>query len=1001
MAKEKKQKISSDPFQVLVDKNADGIVIVDHAGNIQFLNPSAISLFERPETELLGQSFGFPIEGRQISEFSIVRPGGIISVEMSSAKIDWKGKASYLVSLRDVSERKNAFLVQSQMSAIVDYSEDAIFNIDLNGIILSCSKGAENLYGYTPDEIINKPISIFHPPEYLKEIEKKLALLREGKIMNQRETIRFKKDGSRIEVSLTMSVLKDANNNIIGAIEIVRDISKIKTAQRELVSYSKRLEKITEALPGAVFQYRLSADGKVTWPYISRGVSNLWEITTEQLYENPDLMERYTDEDSAEILKVKTEESVRNLTHWKHEFKITTVSGKEKWIYVHSIPEKIDDGSTIWNGVMLDITDRKNAEKDLVLSVDRFKLAIQASNDGIFEWDTKEKVFYSPRYKEILGYSEDEILGTVWEFKSRLHPDDLDRVWTAVMAHLEKRIPYDIEYRLKHKDGEYRWFRARAQAEWDAKTGKAIRLVGSLIDMTEQKKMEKDLQLSLSRFNLAMRASNDGLWEWDTGEKVYYAQRFKELLGYSENEISDRFSEFETRLYPEDIERVKAALKAHFEKRVPYDIEYRLKHKNGQWVPFRARGLAEWDPDTGKPTRMAGSISDLTEQKKMEEQLRQSQKMETVGTLAGGVAHDLNNQLTPICGYLDLSLSRLDPANPVYEYLQTAHLAADRCKEIIQRLMNFSRRSTEGRKNIFLKVSFQELKQFISKLLPANIEIQFDPDQELWPIHGNETELQSIFMNLSVNARDAMPSGGILKIQMANCTAQEAERLKYLRAEPYVHITFTDTGTGMSAETAARIFEPFFTTKPLGQGTGLGLAMVFKIIQEHKGYIGVTTEIGKGTTFNIYIPARPEAISEKKTEGRKEIRAVGSQGQFILFADDEEPIRALGGLFLKHLGFDVLLANDGEEALRIYKEHSKKITGVVMDITMPKMTGRQILKEILGVNSQAKIIVSSGYSAENLEKDFLMEGAKAFLLKPYSLQSFSEILTAVFQMREM
>lgn len=985
------QKRFQDNFQVLIEKNADGIVIVNHEGSIQFVNPAALILFKRSAADLLGKSFGFPIEGENATEFSILRPEGIASVEMRAAKIEWGGSPSFLVSLRDISDRKKALFMESQITAMINYSEDAIFVIDINGIILSCSKGAEILYGYAPEEMIGKLSSIFYPPERAHDLEKILEAIREGKAIRHYETIRRKKDGSRIEVSLTVSLLKDADKNIAGAFVITRDITKLKAAERELIFNSQRMEKITEALPGAVFQYTQTPDGKNSWPYMSRGIRDIYEITPDELYRNPDHLADYTDDDVKE-LALATEESRRNLTPWQREYRIKTPGGKKKWIYAHSIPEKGEDGHVVWNGVMLDITDRKKAEQDLLEAKEFSENLINTANVLVLVLDLRGIVKVANKTAEtITGYTINELIGKNWF--DLIPARHLDEMRAALNKLKTDNFPRHYENPILTKAGQERYL------VWQnnelIENGEVTGTVSFGIDMTEQKKIEKELHLSVARFNLAMQASREGLWEWDTRDKCFFSPQYKNLLGYSQDEMPETLAAFIEQLHPEDYDKTFSLMKQHLEERIPFEVEYRLKHKTGKYLWFEARAQAEWAEGTGAAVRVVGSITDVTEQRKVEDQLRQSQKMEVVGTLAGGVAHDLNNQLTPISGYIDLVLSQLDPTHPHFEFLSTARVSVQRSKEIIQRLMAFSRPSKQERKNIYLKASFQELNSFICKLLPANIAITFKSEEDLWPVHGSEAELQSVFMNLAVNARDAMSEGGKLIIRMRNFSATEAAAQKSLREVPYIFITFEDSGSGMTAEVAARVFEPFFTTKPLGKGTGLGLAMVYKIIQEHEGSISVASELGKGTVFSIYIPAQPDALAEKSQEGRKVIKEIGTRDQSILFADDEESIRTLGDLFLKRLGFSVFLASNGEEAQAIYREHQHKIAAVIMDITMPKMTGKQALEAILGINPNAKIILASGYTADDVHDDLLKQGANAFMSKPYSLQKFSEVLASV------
>jgi PAS domain S-box-containing protein len=382
----------------------------------------------------------------------------------------------------------------------------------------------------------------------------------------------------------------------------------------------------------------------------------------------------------------------------------------------------------------------------------------------------------------------------------------------------------------------------------------------------------------------------------------------------------------------------------------------------------------------GNVTGILGVYADITEKKKIESRLLQSQKMETVGTLAGGIAHDLNNQLTPMRGYIDLVLTQLNPGDPMYGLLQESNRAAIRCSDIVQRLVNFSRRSSREKSLLALKDTFDEVGQFLKKFIPSTIAIDISIEPGLYSVMGNETELQTVFMNLAANARDAMPSGGRIMIHAKNSKDQ-------------VLITFKDSGVGIPKDVLPRIFEPFFTTKAKGVGTGLGLPMVFNIVKDHGGWIDVASDPGKGTTFQIGLPASASEAPTRKETQKSPVLPSGNET--ILLADDEESIRTLAKLFLQRLGYKVILACDGEESLKLYSDHKDEIAAVVLDMTMPKLTGRQTFESIFRINPKAKIILASGYTIEGSPEEFIRQGVRAFIQKPFTIQPFAETLRGV------
>ena len=410
-------------------------------------------------------------------------------------------------------------------------------------------------------------------------------------------------------------------------------------------------------------------------------------------------------------------------------------------------------------------------------------------------------------------------------------------------------------------------------------------------------------------------------------------------------------------------------------------VELTGSRKGGEEFPLEI-SLSSWK--TGQAIFFTAIIRDITERKKLEAELFQSQKMETVGTLAGGIAHDLNNQLTPVKGYLDLLLNQTDPGHPSHHLLSEAGQSAERCAEVIQRLMNFSRSSGQKRTILSPAQILNELKVLLNNFLPANIRVFVDGAENIWPVEANETEFQTVLMNLVVNARDAMPDGGELRLKAEN-----------INVGPHIMISVKDTGIGMPPEVLSHIFEPFYTTKKRGQGTGLGLAMVFKTVKGYGGWIDVSSEVKKGSIFQVYFPAKPNAVVVSTVAGAGILNDFQANGETILFADDEEPIRNLGKVFLERLGYKVLLASDGGEVISIYQNNFKNVAALVLDMTMPKLTGRQMLARVLAINPKAKVIIVSGYTSEGGPRDLVEMGAREFLQKPYTIFPLGKILKSV------
>jgi len=385
---------------------------------------------------------------------------------------------------------------------------------------------------------------------------------------------------------------------------------------------------------------------------------------------------------------------------------------------------------------------------------------------------------------------------------------------------------------------------------------------------------------------------------------------------------------------------------------------------------------------------------EIKERERAEAKLLQSQKMETVGTLAGGIAHDLNNGLTPVIGYLDLLLNQIDKNSPLHPMLTESKQSAKRCVDVVERLLNFSRPSTQKKMLLDVGTLMKEHQKFIASVLPSSIRVESCIQEGLWPVLGNETELGTVLMNLSVNARDAMPYGGTLGFEVSNVQLDEGSVRTGYFPGAYVLVTVCDTGLGIPADILPRIFEPFFTTKKKGKGSGLGLSMAYTIMQAHGGWIDVSSSEDRGTTFHLYFPARPgEKAGYFQAQEKENVLPCGCET--ILLADDEDHVRNMARSFLERLGYTVLLASDGEEAIRVYRENRDAVAGVILDMTMPKLTGKETIHGILSVNPKAKIIVASGYTAEGNPKDLIQEGVRDYLQKPYTILAFSQTLRKV------
>jgi PAS domain S-box-containing protein len=410
-------------------------------------------------------------------------------------------------------------------------------------------------------------------------------------------------------------------------------------------------------------------------------------------------------------------------------------------------------------------------------------------------------------------------------------------------------------------------------------------------------------------------------------------------------------------------------------------VSMTMQRKDGTMIDTSV-SIASFDSE-GAGNGVIVIVEDVTHRKQLEAQLRQAQKMESIGTLAGGVAHDFNNVLTGVIGFTDLMMSRLSPSDPFYNPLQQVRKLGDRAATLTRQLLAFARRQVLDFKNVSLNAAITDSLKFLGRVIGEHIELKLDLNADVYTIHADVAQIEQVLTNLCINARDAMPRGGRLVIETKNITLDETYVDNHPDAKTgnYVMLAVTDNGEGMDQATRERIFEPFFTTKEFGKGTGLGLAMVYGIIKQHGGLIYVYSEPGLGTSFKIYLPA-VEHPAEPISVTRQEIPVGGTET--ILLAEDETAVRELVVAVLASLGYRVITANDGEEALRLFDKYEKEIDLVLSDTIMPRLGGKELYEAVHQRKPEVRFVFMSGYNLDTVGEGGLPVNDVDFLQKPFS-----------------
>jgi PAS domain S-box-containing protein len=628
------------------------------------------------------------------------------------------------------------------------------------------------------------------------------------------------------------------------------------------------------------------------------------------------------------------------------------------------------------------VATRRRVEAALRAGESRLREAQELAHVGNWQWDVlTNRLWWSDELYRIFGVTPGARELTYAEFLERIHPDDRQGVDGAGRVAVEEKRPYEVEYRVIRPDGEVRVVHGHGRVVLDERR-RVVSVVGAAQDITARKVAEEVVFASEQRLRTIIDAqpacvklvSGDGmLLDMNrAGLEMLGADALAQVQGRPviqllNSEDRDRFLEAHRAAREGSPTRIEVGIVA---------LDGSRRRVDSHMVPF--------DILEGARTQrvVLGVSSDVTEWRQLEDQLRQSQKLEAVGLLAGGIAHDFNNLLTAIGGYTEFVLDTLDGADSRKDDLQEVAKAARRGAALTRQLLAVSRRQILQPTVVDVNAMVSDVQNLLRRTIPENIKLQLDLSSVLERVRADRGQLEQVLLNLAINAGDAMPHGGLLRLATENVHVDEAEarRRPPMPPAPYVRLTVSDSGTGMTPETQARIFEPFFTTKARGKGTGLGLATVYGIIKQSDGFIWVDSQIGRGTTFEIFLPVVHEAV-EAITETAPVLEFKGGS-QTILLAEDDGAVRRLARDVLIRHGYDVLEARDGDEALAVAHGHAGAIDLLVTDVVMPGLSGRDLADRLMEFRPGIRVLYTSGYT-ENIIMRTGFQGDLTLLAKPF------------------
>ncbi len=784
--------------------------------------------------------------------------------------------------------------------------------------------------------------------------------------------------GRLIDVRVIAEAIRDASGRITAVQGALQDITERVAAERETL----RLEAETNALARRL---------KTTLESITDAfftVDRQWRFT----FVNPRaeaVLGRPRDELLGQNGFTLFPESIG--TRFEHEYRAamegqTTVHFEEyyapfdKWLDVTIYPSS--EGLAVH---LRDVSAEHANREALRLSDERFRLLSRATNDVVWDWDLASgRMWWNEAYQSTFGYSGQAGEDFAASWIEHVHADDRERVVARVEAAIASgQTVWSDEYRYLHADGRVLHVADRGFILRDAQE-RPQRMIGSMTDVTERKRSEERLAeqaalLDRAQDAILVRDLDDRIRYWNKSAERMYGWAADEVLGQPIARV----------LYGDPAPFREATRQVYATGEWTGEIEQITKDGKpvtvvGRWSLVRA-------PD-GAPRSILAINTDVTEKKRLEQQFLRAQRLESIGTLAGGVAHDLNNVLAPIL--MAVSVLADDERDPERrEDLATIAQCAERGADLVRQLLVFARGSDGQKGRVDVAEIVAEVHRMMRDTFPKNVAIRLDVGDDDWEIDADATHVHQMLTNLCVNARDAMPDGGLLTIGLARVSLDEtyAEMHIDARPGPYVLLRVEDTGTGMTPETIERIFEPFFTTKEVGKGTGLGLSTVHAIVRGHQGFINVHSEPGEGTRFRVYLPATtPSVAAAGVHDGASD--APRGRGELVLVVDDEETIRHVAARTLERFGYRVVLAANGAEAVAIFALRGQEIDLVLTDMAMPVMDGAATMTALRALDPTVRIVASSGLDAGGGAMKMLDAGARHFIAKPYSADELLRVL---------
>ena len=995
---------SEERYRALFDRSFYGVFIMDLEGRILDVNDIGLKMLGYRREHLGDLNFWNLISEDQAAAAAKAREevlrtglqestaeyrfkcrdGGHIWVEATSTVI-YRGGHPYAVQgiARDITERKRAEdelrSSEERFRSLIQNASDIIVILSGDGLFSYESPSVERIFQYPAGYLIGKsPLEFIHPddvPTIQRELDDVYRIHNDGQPTEFRMR-RF--DGSWIHLEAIGKNLIDFPG-INGLVITARDITERKKTEEALRQSEERYRSILDNMQEAYYE----VDLKGNFTFFNLPTMASLGYTVEEMQGMN--YRRFADEENAQkLFEVYHRVFATGKAVTGFEWDATNKNG-EKIPAEASVSLKYDAaGNPIgFKGIVRDISERRKAQDALRRSEEKYRNILESIHEAYIELDLAGNlVFFNDPCCRMLGYDRHELMGM--SYRVFISPEAHQRMYEAFRNIYETGAPaFLMDYDVLRKDGSKRTHEMSASLIRDA-SGKPVgfRAVGR--DITDRKRAEENLRQSEERFREMARLMPDTIYEADEkGVLTFVNEAAFDKFRYSRDDFSGGLNCIDM-LAPEDRDRgMKNFVKVLSGEHVGL-TEYIARRKDGGTFPILMHSTVIIR--NGTPAGVRGFIIDISDKKILEEQLIRAQKMEAIGTLAGGIAHDFNNLLMGVLGNVSLMLLNMDSSHPFYDRLKNVEEYVHQGSELTKQFLGFARGGKYEVKPTHLGDFVHRSSEMFGRT-KKEIRIHRKVQEGLWAVEVDRNQMEQVMLNLFVNAWQAMPGGGDLYLSTENIELRDSDATP-LGVEPgrFVRVSVTDTGVGMDDSVRARIFEPFFTTKGKGRGTGLGLASVYGIVKNHRGFVTVESRKGAGATFTIYLPA-----SDKPAQEEQRISAEAPKGrETILLIDDEKMVLEVGSEMLKRLGYEVLTASGGRAGIETYRSNRDCIHLVVLDMIMPDLGGSETFDGLLDIDPNVKVLLSSGYSLVGQAREIMEKGCRGFIQKPFGIHDLAE-----------